>query len=758
MKTTRIIKAIKTTFLLPTILMFAVCSCNEDNNSSEGTDKDAVMLDNVYDLAGRVLDDRSQDFVFELAEKNAAKDFFEVSGRNGKVLISGNNGVSLASGLNWYLKNYCNAQFTIIDQQMDLPEKLPLPETSERIVTIHRYRYFFNVCTFSYTMAWWSWEEWERHIDWMAMNGINLPLAITGQEAVWYEVYKELGFSDGQIKDFLVGPAYFPWGWMGNIDGLGGPLPDSWLENHKQLQQKILKRERTFGMTPILQGFTGHVPETITEQYPDASLHKTGNWSAGFGGTNFLDPSDDLFKRIGKLFIEKQTEMYGTDHYYSADCFNEVNPDTDDPVFLADMSKSVYQSIAAADSLAVWVMQAWFLYYSIDDFWKEPQSRALIGAVPDDKMIILDLYGELHPTWKLKSSFYGKPWIWNVLHNFGGRTSMSGKLSDMASNLKETINSPENGNFSGIGMAMEYFGNNPVVEEFVMNMAWTGEIPEAEEWLSEYVRNRYGGRYEYAEKAWQGILKTVYNTHKQTGTFICERPGFYDPEMSYRTSPVPDYDQQVLCESLENLLNCSDKLGDLDTYQFDLVNLTRQVISPLAYRWIIELEDAYKNKDIERYLEIKEKYIGLIKNFDFLLSTRKEYLLGIWLENAKKWGQTDDEKALYEWNARNLITLWGEKCTENQYDDLNNYAYKQWAGMFSDYHLVRWSRFFDEVETAIRNNKVWNRDPFLEYSCQWEKDWSHKRNLFSTEPNGDPVEVSEFVWKKYSAYIKEKDN
>jgi alpha-N-acetylglucosaminidase len=735
------------------LLIPAFSSCNNQDKPSETYDPGDVMLESVYDLAGRVLNERAAGFIFERMDEESSLDFFEISERGGKIVIRGNNGVSLASGLNWYLKEYCNAQFTIIDEQLNLPDPLPLPKAVERIETEHEYRYFFNVCTFSYTMAWWNWEKWERQIDWMAMNGINLPLAITGQEAVWYEVYKELGLTDQQIDDFIVGPAYFPWGWMGNVDGLGGPVPKSWLENHKLLQQKILQRERALSMTPILQGFTGHVPESIIELFPDAQLHKTGNWSAGFGGTTFLDPADDLFNRIGKLFIEKQTEMYGTDHYYSADCFNEVNPDTDDPEFLASMSRSVYQSIAAADPQAIWVMQAWFLYYSIDDFWKEPQSRALLEAVPDERMIILDLYGELHPTWKKKSAFYGKPWIWNVLHNFGGRTSMSGKLSDMSDNLKETLHSAEKGNLSGIGMAMEYFGNNPVVEEYVMSMVWAREVPEVEEWIPSYVTNRYGHQNEFAERAWEGMLGTVYNTHQQNGTFLCERPGFYDPEMSYRTNPVPDYDQELLGDALENLLKCSEQFRLMETYQFDLVNLTRQYISPLAYLWILELEEAYKQKDLEEFLKVKGQFITLIKDFDILLSTRKEYLLGRWIEDARAWGESDQERALYEWNARNLITLWGEKCTENQYDDLNNYAYKQWAGMFSDYHLVRWNRFFDELETAIKENKEWDRAPFLESSCQWEKEWSDQQTRFPVFPEGDPVAVSESIRTKYAPYF-----
>jgi alpha-N-acetylglucosaminidase len=741
----------KTVLLLAGLCAFFAGIAN--NKKTQKPDQNSTELANVYALAKRVVEDKAVNFVFKLDKNAAPKDFFEVSAADGKILIKGNNGVSLASGLYWYLKKYCNAQFSIIDKQMALPAKLPLPTATETVQTQFNYRYFFNVCTFSYTMAWWDWKEWERQIDWMAMNGINFPLAITGQEAVWTAVYKELGFSQQQIDEFLVGPAYLPWSWMGNIDGLCGPLPQSWIEKHKVLEQKILERERGLGMKPILQAFTGHVPESITKIYPKARLHKTGNWSAGFGGTTFLDPGDELFQRIGKLFIKKQTEMYGTDHYYSADCFNEVNPDSNDPVFLRNMSKSVYQTMAEGDPQAVWVMQAWFLFYSIDNFWQEPQVKALLGGVPDDKMIILDLYGELNPVWKKRSAFFGKPWIWNVLHNYGGRTSMNGKFTDMATNLKEAMTSLDRGKFSGIGMAMEYFGNNPVVEDFVIGMSWGKEVPDVKEWFDQYVINRYGKKNTAAQQAWEGLLATVYNSHKQTGTFLCERPGFYNPKLTYRTSPIPDYDLGTLGNVLDNLLKCSADFGKKETYQFDLVNLTRQYISPLAYYWILDMEQAYKRKDLAAFRKLKTQFTELIRDFDLLLSTRKEYLLGRWIESAKKWGTTQKEKDLYEYNARNIITLWGEKCTEAQFDDLNTYAYKQWAGMFTDYHLVRWNKFFGEVEAAIQKNENWDRAPFLEASCNWEKSWSRNKNLFPVTPKGDPVAVSKQLFAKYKPMI-----
>ena len=104
----------------------------------------------------------------------------------------------------------------------------------------------------------------------MALNGVNMPLAVTGQEAVWQAVCKRLGMTDEQITEFLAGPPYLPFQWMGCLDGWGGPLPQSWIDRHEELAKKILARQRELGMTPVLQGFTGHVPSAIAAQYPQA--------------------------------------------------------------------------------------------------------------------------------------------------------------------------------------------------------------------------------------------------------------------------------------------------------------------------------------------------------------------------------------------------------------------------------------------------------------------------------------------------------
>ena len=61
---------------------------------------------------------------------------------------------------------------------------------------------------------------------------------------------------------------------MGCLDSWGGPLPHNWIDRHVALQKKILARERALGMTPVLQGFTGHMPPAFVKKYPQSKVQK----------------------------------------------------------------------------------------------------------------------------------------------------------------------------------------------------------------------------------------------------------------------------------------------------------------------------------------------------------------------------------------------------------------------------------------------------------------------------------------------------
>jgi alpha-N-acetylglucosaminidase len=701
-------------------------------------------------LIQRVVPGQASLFTVEQLPAESGRDVFEVESRGDRIVLRGSNGVAIASALNWYLEHIAGITIAIPLRPITIATPLPPVPAKVRITSPYRYRYFFNYCTFSYSMAWWDWDQWQRMIDWMALKGINLPLAATGQEGTWRATLKDLGFSDKMIAEFLVGPAYLPWGWMGNIDGLGGPLPGTWIDSHVDLGRRILARERELGMTPVLQGFTGHVPESIKQVFPDAKIHKTGDWSAGFSGTWFLDPLDPLFQRIGRRFIERQTALFGTDHVYAADSFNEIDPPSDDPKFLAGMGSAVYQSMQSADPSAVWVLQGWFLYYQAK-FWKEPQARALIGAVPDDRMIVLDLWGDRHPVWQDREAFYGKPWIWNVLYNFGGKVNFNGDLPQIASNLTTALASPSHGKLSGLGMMMEGLGYNPIVPDFVMDMGWRTEVPGLASWAKAWVDRRYGGANTHAQNAWQLLMQTAYRSAPQTGTYLAERPGFYVKGRAYRTEPLAPYNLVTMVAALDSLMAASRELGRYDAYRYDVVNLARQVLGQLGLPMVNEVEAAFTRRDRSALIGAEQRVVGLLYDLDQLVGTRVELLLGRWIEDAKRWGKTAAERDLYEWNARNIITLWGTKCTEGQNDDLNLYAYKEWQGMFSSYYLPRWKEFFARLNASLDSATPFDRAPFAADMCTWEQEWSRRHDAFPATPRGDPVASAARLLARYRA-------
>jgi alpha-N-acetylglucosaminidase len=689
-------------------------------------------------------------FEFKRISSEEGKDVFEIESNKGKIVIGGNNGVSMASGLNWYLKHYCRCHVSLNNRRLNLPEPLPVVKEKVRLVSPFKYRNFFNYCTFSYTMAWWDWERWEKMIDYMALNGINMPLAITGQEAVWQEVFRELGLNRKQVEEFIVGPAYLPWGWMGNIDGLGGPLPQHWIDCHARLQQKIVARERELGMTPILQGFTGHVPPTLKEVYPNARIHRTTRW-AGMPGTWFLDPQDPLFLKIGRSFITKQTHLFGTDHLYCADCFNEINPHTRDLTFITNVGKSVYRGMQAGDPEATWVFQGWFLYFQAD-FWKAPQTRALLEAVPgtDPRMLGLDLWGEEQPVWNKTNAFYGKPWIWNVFCLSSQNVNMSGDLDTMQKELITAVGRNHSGKLQGIGMMMEGFGYNPIVQEFILEKAWKPEAVDLSEWTAAYAARRYGSQDPRLKKAWQLLLEGPYSRTARHESIICLTPRFSRFRFSDPDRFGVGYDAYKVVKACQLLLNCSEEIGDLETYRFDLTHVTREMLSNLANLFYYFIIDAYERKDAHALAKHSEIFLQLIRDMDELLGTDKHFLLGKWIAAARKWGTNSKEKRLYEWNARTIVTMW-EPAKKSR---LRDYASKQWNGLLKDFYLPRWQCFLDRLYRSLIDNTPFDKKKFFRDVKEMELAWIRQTDRYPSEPGGDTLEAAHRLFKKYIIYYK----
>lgn len=694
----------------------------------------------AYALIKRVIPDYADKFEVEYIPQEEGKDVFELEQDGEKFILRGNNGVSVACALNYYLKNYAHCDYSWNGSNMKIPTPCPVVPEKIRRTTPHQYRHYFNYCTFNYTSSWWDWERWQFEIDYMALNGINMPLAMTGQNAVWDRVYRKLGFGDEDMDRFFTGPAYFMWFWAGNIDAWCGPLPKSWMESHEALQKQILARERELGMTPILPAFTGHVPPTFKDKYPEAKLKRT-NWEGRFEDTYILEPDDPMFKKIGNMFMEEQIKTFGTDHLYGADTFNEMIPPSNDSIYLNDISKAVYQSMADVDTAAVWVMQGW-LFVDKKDFWQPKQIQAYLNGVPDKGMIILDLWAEENPVWNRTNSFYGKPWIWCMLHNFGGRNMMYGNAGKLATEPNRLLNDSAKGQLVGIGAVPEGIEQNPMIYSLLFDQIWRDTPIELNNWLKNYANCRYGRKDENMERAWEILQKTVYVNEGNYESAITARPTF-DKDNVWAYTGIP-YNPVELVDAWKYMLDASDKFADNPCYQYDLILVSKQVMANYATNIQQKFIEDYQTKDMPAFKRNSEEFMTLIDDMDELMSTNQAFLLGKWINDARKWGTTESESRLYEKNARDLVTLWGGKDAF-----LHDYASKQWAGLFKGFYKGRWQLFIDEVTQCISQNKVYNHEISDDKVRSWEWEWVNGTESYPDQPTGNTVEVSRKMYKKY---------
>ena len=48
--------------------------------------------------------------------------------------------------------------------------------------------------------------------------------------------------------------------------------------------------------------------------------------------------------------------------------------------------------------------------------------QGVLSGVPRRRLVLLDLIAESHPLWRRTEGFYGAPFLWCMLHNFGGNS------------------------------------------------------------------------------------------------------------------------------------------------------------------------------------------------------------------------------------------------------------------------------------------------------------------------------------------------
>lgn len=706
----------------------------------------------AYDLIERVTPGYGKQFRLELIEPVNGQDAYEIASVDGKVVLRGNNTVSLATAYNQYLKYTCNAHVSWFGNQLNLPEQLPLPQKEIKNTINGKYRVYMNYCTVSYTASWWNWERWQKELDYMAMNSVNMPLSVVGLEAVWYNTLLKYNFTDEEARAFLVGPGHFAWQWMQNLQSYGGPLPKSWIDSHVELGKKVINRQLELGMQPIQQGFSGYVPRELKDKYPDAKIQLQPSW-CGFTGAAQLDPTDSLFTAFGHDFLEEEKKLFGAHGVYAADPFHESRPPVDTPEYLSAVGNSIYKLFRDFDPSATWAMQAWSL--------REP----IVKAVPEEHLLILDLNGGKS---QQKNTCWGYPVVAGNLHNFGGRINLHGDLRLLASN--QYVSAKEKSpNVCGSGLFMESIEQNPVYYDLAFEMPLHAGKVNIEEWLGNYAERRYGAASESAHKAWLCLLEGPYRpgtNGTERSSIIAARPALNVKKSGPNAGLGIPYSPLLVIQAESLLLKDADKLKNSKPYRFDVVDVQRQLMSNLGQAIHKKAAEAFTKKDKAAFALHSSRFLEMLRDVDVLLRTRSEFNFDKWLTDARSWGTTEEEKNMLEKDATSLVTIWGADGDPLIFD----YSWREWAGLIDSYYLKRWEVFYAMLqehldagenysEEGIRlthGRESFRANDFYSRLGDWELEFVSKTNKARTPiTQGDEIETAQWMFKKYATLAKE---
>lgn len=693
----------------------------------------------IQGLLERIDKGASRKFVIE--QVKSPTDFFELDQKGDKVVIRGNNYMSIATGVNWYLKYYAGIQLSWNGMTAQLPAVLPAVPQKERHETDLKYRYDFNYCTYSYTMAFWDWDRWEKEIDWMALHGINLPLAVVGADVVWYNVLTKLGYTKDEINEFIAGPAFQGWWLMNNLEGWGGPNPDSWYKQRETLQKQILKRMREYGIRPVLPGYSGMVPHNAKERL-GLNVSDPGLW-CGYRRPAFLQPTDPRFNEIADLYYKEMSRLYGKADFYSMDPFHEGGNVAG--VDLNAAGQAIWGAMKKANPKAVWVAQA----------WQANPRQKMIENLPAGDLIVLDLFAESRPqwgdpesTWYRKEGFGKHDWLYCMLLNYGGNVGLHGKMKHVIDEFYKAKTSSFGKTMKGVGMTMEGSENNPVMFELLCELPWRPARFDKDEWLKNYTVARYGKADKAVQDAWLLLSNTIYNCpakNTQQGTHesvFCRRPDYDVYQVSSWSEMEPYYKPEDIIRAAGIMLSAADRFKGNNNFEYDLIDIVRQAVAEkgrLVYPIMI---DAYKAGEKELFAASSQRFLDLILLQDKLLAARPEFKVGTWIEKARNLGTTPEEKDLYEWNARVQVTTWGNRVAADE-GGLRDYAHKEWNGLLRDFYYNRWKVWIDRQKAQLNGAPVKAIDFYA-----IEEPWTKQTNPYSSQAEGDVIEVAKEVYAK----------
>ncbi|MFH8605938.1 alpha-N-acetylglucosaminidase [Streptomyces sp. NPDC018029] len=689
----------------------------------------ALDTDAARSALNRLLPHHAQQIRLRLVPARGGEgreDRFRVTGTTGRIEVSGTTPAVLLTGVHWYLKYVCGAHITWNGSQLDLPRRLPAPARPLERSTSLPHRFALNDTNDGYTAPYADWAYWERMIDVLALHGCNEVLVIAGAEAVYHRVLQEFGYSDAEARAWLPAPSHQPWWLLQNLSGYGGPLSQQLIDDRAGLGRRIVGRLRELGIAPVLPGYYGHVPDGFVERNGgDARVVPQGVWH-GFRRPDWLDPRTSAFARVAASFYRHQEQLFGPADLFKMDLLHEGGTAGDVPVPAA--ARGVETALRTARPGATWVILG----------WEANPLPALLDAVDKKRMLIVDGVSDRYASvTDREKDWGGTPYAFGTIPNFGGRTTI-GARTHLWNERFFAWRDKKNSALVGTAFMPEATDRDPAAFELFSELAWTKSPLDRAAWFSSYADFRYGGRDRDARAAWRALHDTAYQhtaveRSDPHDSLFAARPDLAAARAAEYAPRALTYDPGRFDAALTGLLGVSGALRDSAAYRYDLVDVARQALAHRSRQLLPQLRAAYERKDREAFGALSKLWLRLMRLSDDVTGTHPAFLLGPWVEDARRMGTNDAERAEFERTAKVLITVWGDRATSDA-GRLHDYGNREWHGLMGDFYVPRWQKWLDELADTLAAGRPAKPVDWFAF----EEPWTRERKDYPLRPIGTP--------------------
>lgn len=633
----------------------------------------------VERIAGKTYADKIQ-FSQIPAEKTGMDRYRVSDGKKGSILIEATSGVAAANAFRWYLENRCDSYVGPLNRRLNFPEQPPAVGETYSADSKCLYRYFLNYCTFGYTFLFWQWDKWEDFIDWMMLAGFNLILNPVGTELVWLTALQKMGYTLEEARNFVASPAVYPWQCMNNIENWSGAASMEYYGRRLELSKQINQRIRSFGAEIAAPGWSGMVPQDFDKHFPDSNPIHQGKWCL-MPRPSIILQDDIWFPRVAYYFYKTLDELLGEFKYFSTDPFHEGGDSS--KVDLDAYAKACLKQMQEFSPNAVWFLQG----------WGNNPLRKILNALPVSNVLIGDLQTlRLYP----EDNFADYPWLYGTVDNFGGQRRLRGNLHKW---LENSLDCVCNEDLTCVGLAMlpEDMETGEIMFDATADNAFASEKFDQDSWLKKRLRIRYGADSEAAFEAWKILRDHIFNGKEPQDSGLLSRPSL---SVSHVICQVYDltYDNEMLKKAVHLLFQDYDLLSSSAAYRMDMMDTARQMMANDAWQVIHKIQKSYYAKDLTTFEENADKLMLYYDLQDELTGTVTNAMLGNWLKLARAEGKTPAEKAFMEFQARTMITLWGDREGSNE---LHDYAAREWNGLLEDFYKQRWVSYLNILRCSL---------------------------------------------------------